>query len=81
MFGKNLVPGIWVKILSVSQISLFLSKRNLQNKSIKLPDFSSVDTKFWSTWLLDSRTGYISRMNSIDKSIFGMMLQIQESRK
>ena len=35
MFGKNLVPEIWAKMLSANQIALFLKERNLQNKSMK----------------------------------------------
>ena len=35
MFGKNLVPEICAKILSVNQIAVFLNERNLQNKSVK----------------------------------------------
>ena len=35
MFGKNLVPDIWAKILSTNQIAVFLKERNLQNKFMK----------------------------------------------
>ena len=35
MFGKNLVPEIWAKMLSANQITVFLNERNLQNKSMK----------------------------------------------
>ena len=35
MFGENLFPEIWAKMLSVNQIALFLKERNLQNKSMK----------------------------------------------
>ena len=43
-FGKNLSPKIWAKMLSSNQIAVFLKERNLQNKSMKLPDFLHVDT-------------------------------------
>ena len=35
MFGKNLAPEIWAKILSASQIAVFLNERNLHVKSMK----------------------------------------------
>ena len=35
MFGKNLVPETWAKILSANHIAVFLNERNLQNKSMK----------------------------------------------
>ena len=31
MFGKNLVPEIWAKILSSNQIAVFLNKQNRLN--------------------------------------------------
>ena len=44
MFGKNLVPEIWTKMLFANQISVFLNKQNLQNKSINYRDFLHVNT-------------------------------------
>ena len=44
MFRKNLASEIWAEIFSANQIAVFLQKRNLQNKSIKYPDFFHVDT-------------------------------------
>ena len=38
IFGKN-VPEVWAKMLSVSQTSVFLNERYLQNNSMKQPDF------------------------------------------
>ena len=35
MFGKNLVPEIWVKMLFTNQIAVFLKELNVQNKSMK----------------------------------------------
>ena len=35
MFGKNLAPEIWAKILSANQVAVFLNERNLQIKSMK----------------------------------------------
>ena len=34
IFGKN-VPEVWAKMLSVSQTSVFLNERYLQNNSMK----------------------------------------------
>ena len=35
MFGKNLVPEIWVKMLPANHIAAYLNERNLRNKSMK----------------------------------------------
>ena len=35
MFGKNLVPEIWAKMLSANQIAVLFKERNLQNKAMK----------------------------------------------
>ena len=32
MFGKNLVPEIWAKMLSANQIAVFLKERNIRKK-------------------------------------------------
>ena len=44
MFGKNLVPEIWAKMLSASQIAVFLNDWNLQIKSFEIAFFLHVDT-------------------------------------
>ena len=44
MFRKNLAPEIWAEMFSANQIAVFLQERNLQNKSIKYPDFLHFDT-------------------------------------
>ena len=49
IFGKNLVPEIWVKMLLVNQIAGFLNQLYLQNTMIKKPDFLHVDRDSWKT--------------------------------
>ena len=43
-FGKNLVPEIYAKVLSVNHIVRFLNNLFLQNKSVKQHHFLHVDT-------------------------------------
>ena len=43
LFGKDLVPEIKTKMLSVIQIAGFLKQRFLQNKSMKQPHFLHFD--------------------------------------
>ena len=46
IFGKKIFfPEIWSKISSANQIARFFNQPYLQNKSVKLPDFSIL-TKF-----------------------------------
>ena len=52
MFGKNLVPEIWAKMLSASQIAVFLNDWNLQIKSFEIALFFACwyqfkKIKFW----------------------------------
>ena len=47
IFGKNLVPEIWAKMLLANQITGFLNQRYLQNKMMKNPNFLHVDTDLW----------------------------------
>ena len=47
MFGKNLVPEIWAKMLSSNQIKGFLNQLYLQNKMMKKPTFLHIDTDSW----------------------------------
>ena len=51
IFGKILVPEIWAKMFSASQIAGFFIQPYLQNKSLKEPDFLHVDTNSHKSWL------------------------------
>ena len=42
IFGRNLVHGIWAKMLCANQIAVFIKERSFQNKWIKKPDFLHV---------------------------------------
>ena len=44
ILGKNQVPEIWAKMLSVNQIAGFLNWLYLQNKMMKKTDFLNNDT-------------------------------------
>ena len=44
IFGKILVPEIWVKIVLANEIAGFLNQLYLQNKIMKSSDFLHVDT-------------------------------------
>ena len=45
LFGKSVVPEMWVKVPSAIQIARFLNQPFLQNKLMKQPHFWHVDTK------------------------------------
>ena len=44
--GKKIVPDIWAKMLSASQIAGFLNQLYLQRKSMKYPDLLVCQYKF-----------------------------------
>ena len=44
IFGKILVPEIWVKMLLTNRTAVFLNQLYLQKKMIKNRDFFHVDT-------------------------------------
>ena len=44
IFGKNLIPEIWTKMLLANQITGFLNQLHLQSKIMKKPNFLHVDT-------------------------------------
>ena len=43
IFGKDLTPEIWAKMLSANLIAGFLNQLYLQSKLMKLSDFLHVD--------------------------------------
>ena len=64
IFGKNLVPEIWAKMLSANQATGFLNQLCLENKMMKKSDFLYIDTDSWKLevdwkilWWVWSRMG------------------------
>ena len=52
VFGKNLVPEIWAKVLSANQIAGFLNQLYLQHKMMKKPEFLHANTDSWKLKIL-----------------------------